>query len=68
MQLLGGGRGTVEKRTGPKWSKRPFWSKRPYSELGFSIRETKMVHFGPFWSEVVHFGPFRSANRTRTNI
>ena len=31
---------------------------------GFGIRETKMVHLGPFWPEVVHFGPSRSANRT----
>ena len=37
---------------------------KPYSELDFSIRETKMVHLGPFWPEEVHFGPFRSANRT----
>ena len=61
---LGNGRGTVGKRAGPKWSKQPFWSKWPHSELDFSIRETKMVHFGPFWPEEVHFGPFRSANRT----
>ena len=31
---------------------------------GFSIRETKMDHFGPFWPEEVHFGLLRSANRT----
>ena len=65
--ILGNGRGTVGKCTGPKWSKRPVWSKWPYSELDFSIREpkcTKMVHFGPFWPEEVHFGPFRSANHT----
>ena len=44
-----------------------YWTKivvRPYSELDFSIRETKMDHFCPFWPEEVHFGPFRSANRT----
>ena len=51
-------------QNGPKWSKRPFWSKWPYSELDLSIRETKMVYFGPFWPDEVHFGPFRSANRT----
>ena len=55
---------SVLDQNGPKWSKRPFWSKWPYSELDFSIRETKMVHFGPFWPEEVHFGPFRSANTT----
>ena len=32
--------------------------------LNFSIRETKMVHFGAFWPAEVHFGPFGSANRT----
>ena len=54
--FIGNGRGTVGKRTGPKWSKmskRPFWSKWPYSELDFSIRETKMDQNGPF---LVHFG------------
>ena len=45
-------------QNGPKWSK---W---PYSELNFSIRETKMDQNGPFWPEEVHFGPFRSTNRT----
>ena len=34
--------------------KRPFWSKCPDSEPDFSVREAKMVHFGPS----------RSANRT----
>ena len=62
--FLGSGRGTVGKCTGPKWSKRPFWSKCPYSELDFSIRETKKDQNGPFWPEEVHLGPFRSANRT----
>ena len=32
-----------------------------YSEPDFSIRETKMDHFG---LKMVHFGPFRSANHT----
>ena len=54
---LGRGRGTVGKCTGPKWSKRPFWSKCPYSELDFSIRETKMVHFGLKRSILVHLSP-----------
>ena len=39
-------------------------TKWPSSELDFSIRETKMVHFGPFWPEEVHFGQFGSADRT----
>ena len=60
---------SVLDQNGPKGSKRPFWSKWPYSQLDFSIRETKVDQNGPFWSicpEEVHFffGPFRSANRT----
>ena len=57
---LGRGRGTFGKCTGPKWSKRPFWSKWPYSELDFSIRETKMDQNGPFWSILAWRGPFWS--------
>ena len=48
----------------PKCSKRTFWSKWPYSELDFSIRETKMDQNGPFWSILAWRAPFRSANRT----
>ena len=47
---------SVLDQNGPKWSRRLFWSKWPYSELGFSIRETKMDHFS-FWPEEVHLGP-----------
>ena len=49
---------SVLDQNGPTWSKRPFWSKWPYSELDFSIRETKMdqmlVHFGLKRSILVH--------------
>ena len=51
ISTLGNGRGTAGKCTGPKL---------PYSELDFSIRGTKIVHFGPFWPEeaiLVHLGP-----------
>ena len=41
---------SVLDQNGPKWCKRPFWPKCPYSELDFSIRETKMDQNGPFWS------------------
>ena len=34
------------------------------AEPDFGIRETKMVHFGPFWPKEVYFGPLRSANST----
>ena len=51
---------SVLDQNGPKWSKRPFWSKLPYSELDFSIRETKMDQNGPFWSILVHLGLKRS--------
>ena len=37
-----------------------FGQNGPDSELDFSIRETKMVHFGPCWPEeaiLVHLGP-----------
>ena len=59
---LGSGCGIVGKSTRPKWSK--MVSKSPYSELDFSIRETKMDQNGPFWPKEVYFCPFRSANRT----
>ena len=59
--MIGSGRDTVGKCTEPKWSKRPFWSKWPYSELDFSIRETKIrtKMDPPFWPEeaiLVHLG------------
>ena len=65
---LGGGRGTVGKCTGPKWPKMvqtTILVEMALFRTGFfSIRETKIDHFGPFWPEEVHFGPFRSTNRT----
>ena len=51
-----------KEKVNKEWSKRPFWSKRPCSEPDFSICETKMVHFGPFWPDEVHLGPCMSAN------
>ena len=57
LTKVGRGRGTVGKCTGPKWSKRPLWSKWPYSELDFSIHETKMDQKGLKRPILVHLGP-----------
>ena len=48
---------SVLDQNGTTWSTRPFWSKWPDSEPDFSIRETKMVHFGLMRSILVHLGP-----------
>ena len=50
---IGSGCGTVGKCTGPKWSKMvrtTILVKMTLFRTDFSIRETKMDHFGPFWS------------------
>ena len=66
--IVGRGRGTVGKCTGPKWSQNGPNDHFGQNDLILNrilafakSKWTKMVHF---WSQEVHFGPFRSANRT----
>ena len=57
---IGNCRGTVGKRTGPKWSKRPFGQNDPIPNwiLAFTRPKwTKMVQFGLKRAILVHLGP-----------
>ena len=59
LSILGRGRSTVGKCTGPKWSEMvqtTILVKMPLFRTGLKAfarpKWTKMVHFGPFWPEV----------------